>query len=79
MTGGDRLTLRQALDEDRLPEFVAQAEADGVPAADREAFERAMRAAIKPVKSAGRTLRSRTGGDSTGSRTQRGKRASVSR
>ena len=33
------LTLQQALDSNRLEDFIAQAEADGVAAADREMFD----------------------------------------
>lgn len=35
----NRLTLSQALSEDRLDDFINQAEADGVGPADRGAFE----------------------------------------
>jgi len=50
MADGDRLTLRQAINEDRLPEFVAQAEVEGTPTAELEAFDKVVRAAVKPAK-----------------------------
>lgn len=33
------LTLAEAIEQDRLPEFAAQAEADGIGPADRAQFE----------------------------------------
>lgn len=74
----DRLTLADALRDNRLSEFVAQQEAASLPSADREAFDRVVRAAVKPAKPTNRTSRSRTADGSTGSRTPRGKRASAS-
>jgi hypothetical protein len=77
----DRLTLRQALDEDRLPEFIAQEERSD-PDPDPEArakFDRVLRTVVKPEKATGRTSRSRIGDDSSGNRTRRGKAASSRR
>lgn len=65
------LTLAEALRTGRLPEFVAQQQAAGLPTANREAFEAVLRSAVKPVTAKGRTSRSRTGGDLTGSKTRR--------
>ena len=75
MTDGDRLTLRQALDEDRLPEFVVQQEAAGLPPADRKAFEAVVGDAVKPAPAAHQTSDFQAPGGSSGSRTRRGKAA----
>jgi hypothetical protein len=69
------LTLSEALKTDRLADFVAQQEAAGLSPAEREAFDRVVRAAVKPAKVVGRTSRSRTGDGSSGSRTRRGRAA----
>ena len=74
--GGARLTLAEALRTSRLSEFVAQQEAAGLSAANREDFDRVVRAAVKGGTATGRTLRSRTGDSSSGSKTRRGKAAS---
>lgn len=57
MTDGDRLTLRQALDEDRLPEFVVQQEAAGLPPADRKAFEAVVGDAVQTCASSASNIR----------------------
>jgi hypothetical protein len=44
---GMALTLAEALRSDRLPEFIAQQEASGTPAANREAFDRVDGAAAR--------------------------------
>lgn len=75
----DRLTLRQALDEDRLAEFVTQEEPRDYEDGAAGRLDLVLRAGAKPAKPAGRTSRSRTGDGSSGSRTPRGKRASASR
>jgi hypothetical protein len=75
----NRLTLRQALDEDRLADFVAQAELRDYEDGAAGRLDRVIAVgAPKPAKSAGQTSRSRTGDGSTDSRTRRGKRASAS-
>src|SRR5437660_8291551 len=71
----EHLTLSQALKLDRLPEFVAQAEAHGTDSADRVAFDATLRAAVKEKPAARRTSGSRKRDDSSGSRTRRGKAA----
>jgi hypothetical protein len=43
------LTLSQALAENRLPEFIAQVEADGVGPADRAQFERMVGRVTAPL------------------------------
>jgi hypothetical protein len=78
MVDGDRLTLAEALRSDRLSEFVAEQEAGGLAAADRQRFERVVRAAVSRGTAEDRTSRSRSGDGSSGSRTRRGK-AAVSR
>jgi len=80
MADGDRLTLKQALEENRLGAFVAQAESREYETGAADRLDRVIKAgAPKAAKSAGRTSRSRTGGDSSGSRTRRGKAASSRR
>ena len=71
----DRLTLKQALDEDRFGEFVAQAEGRVYETEAADRFDRVIRAAVKPVKATGRTSGSRKRDGSSGSRTRRGKAA----
>ena len=67
----DRLTLRQALEEDRLSDFVDQAEKRDHEDNAVERFDHIVHvAAPKPAKSAGQTSRSRTGGGSNGKRTR---------
>ena len=73
------LTLAEAIRTGRLPEFIAQREAAELPAADRAAFDRALRRAVKPGGGDDRTFRSRDAGGSTGKRTRRGKAASSPR
>jgi hypothetical protein len=69
------LTLSEALRSGRLPEFVAQQEAAGLPPADRKAFDAVVSAAIKPTAAARRTSGSHKRDGSTGSKTRRGKAA----
>lgn len=61
-----RLTLNDAIRHNRLPDFIAQAEADGVAAADAAEFEGRLDALIKAPRPAGRTSRSRARGGSRG-------------
>jgi hypothetical protein len=60
------LTLKEALKTNRLEDFIAQAEAEGVEAADKEELEAALAAVIKPRRSAGRTSRSASRDGSSG-------------
>jgi hypothetical protein len=69
------LSLKKAIQQDRLPEFVAQQEAAGLPPADPKAFEVVVSAAVKAKPAARRTSGSHTADGSTGSRTRRGKAA----
>ena len=62
---GAILTLREALKEGRLADFVAQERARGVGPVDRDELEAAIRATIKPPQSGDRTSRSR-GRDGSG-------------
>lgn len=59
------LTLNEALRTDRLEDFIAQAEAEGVEAADSEAFDRLVRVVTAPLPE-GRTSHSRARGSSRG-------------
>ena len=59
------LTLQEALDSNRLDDFIAQAEAEGVEAANRELFEQVVGRITAP-RSEGRTSRSRGGGSKRG-------------
>lgn len=61
-----KLTLKKAIDEDLLPEFIAQCEAEGVRVADEEQFASAMAAIVRRPRSKDRTSRSPSAGDSTG-------------
>lgn len=60
------LTLAEALRTDRLADFIAQAEAEGVAAADEEAFERLLGHVVKVPQPAGQTSRSPARGGSRG-------------
>ena len=71
----DRLTLRQALDEDRLADFIAQADARDYEADASDRLDRVIRTAVKATPAKRRTSGSRTAGGSSGSRTRRGKAA----
>lgn len=59
------LTLNEALRTDRLDEFIAQAEAEGVEAADREMFDRLVGAVTAPLPE-GQTSRSPAPGSKRG-------------
>lgn len=76
MADGDRLTLRQALSEDRLQEFVAQAEARDYETGGSERLDRVIGAgAPTAAPAARRTSGSPSRGGSSGSRTRRGRAA----
>ena len=59
------LTLQEALETNRLEDFIAQAEAEGVEAADREMFEGLVGQVTVP-RPARQTSRSRARGGSAG-------------
>jgi hypothetical protein len=59
------LTLKEAIQQKRLSEFVAQEEARGVKAADKETLERLLKRASKPRLSRDRTSHSSYDGGST--------------
>lgn len=59
------LTLQEALDSKRLDDFIAQAEAMGVEAADREMFEELVGRITAPPPE-GQTFHSRGGGSKRG-------------
>lgn len=59
------ITLSEALANDRLDEFIAQAEAEGVGPADRAQFE-ALVGRVTAPQPEGRTSRSRARGGSAG-------------
>lgn len=61
----ERLSLREALDADRLEDFIRQEEARGV-VADSAAFDRLVATAVKQPQSADRTSRSASGDGSSG-------------
>jgi hypothetical protein len=61
-----QLTLNEAIRLNRLADFIAQAEADGVAAADAAEFEEGLERLIKAPRPAGRTSRSRARGGSRG-------------
>lgn len=57
-----QLTLNEALRLDRLADFIAQAEAEGVAAADEAEFNELLGRVVKVPRPAGRTSRSRARG-----------------
>jgi hypothetical protein len=59
------LTLREALESNRLDDFIAQAEEEGVEAANRELFDEIVQRVTAP-QPAGQTSRSRGGGSKRG-------------
>jgi hypothetical protein len=59
------LTLQEALNSNRLDDFIAQAEAEGVEAANRAEFEELVGRVTAPQPE-GQTSRSRAGGGSRG-------------
>ena len=61
----NRLTLSEALAEGRLPDFAAQAEADGIGPADRSQFDALVGRVTAPLP-ADRTSRSPVRGSSRG-------------
>ena len=75
MSEGDRLTLRQALDEDRLADFIGQAEARDYEAGAADRVDHVIRAAVKETPAARRTSGSRKRDGSIGSKIRRGKAA----
>jgi hypothetical protein len=57
--GAMKLTLTRAIAENRLSEFIAQAEAEGIGPADKAQLEEALRRmALKPPQLSGRTSHS---------------------
>ena len=62
----DRLTLVEALKADRLDEFVAQAEAEGIGPTNVADFDEAVRRLATQPQSEGRTSRSASRGGSSG-------------
>ena len=59
------LTLTEAIEQDRLPEFAAQAEAQGVGPADRSQFDALMGTLTEPPQE-DQTSRSRDDGSKRG-------------
>lgn len=59
------LSLREAIEQGRLEDFVQQEEARGV-VADRASFERLVKSAVKQPRSTDRTSRSASGDGSSG-------------
>lgn len=62
----DRLTLREALAEGRLADFIDQAEADGIGPSDREQFEAIVKRVVTAPPPSDRTSRSPARGGSRG-------------
>ena len=61
-----QITLSESLKAGRLQDFIAQEEARGVAPVDPEAFDAAIRKAVKPPQSEDRTSRSTSAGYPTG-------------
>jgi hypothetical protein len=66
----DYLPLAKARETNRMAEFVAQEEARGIGPIDRAEFDGAVAKVIKAQRSEDRTLRSASGGNSSGKRTR---------
>lgn len=66
MNGTRHLSLREAIAEGRLDDFVAQEEARGVGTVDRGDLDDALRRVIRPPRSERQTSRSASAGGSTG-------------
>lgn len=60
------LTLNEALRTDRLGDFIAQAEAEGIAAADEQLFDRLMGKVVKVPLPEGQTSRLPARGSSRG-------------
>lgn len=60
------LTLNEALRTNRLEDFIAQAEAEGVAGADRAEFDDVLGCVVKAPQPADQTSRSRGSGGSPG-------------
>ena len=56
------ITLNEALRTNRIDDFIAQAEAEGVEAADSAAFERLIGSVVRVPLPEGQTSRSPAGG-----------------
>ncbi len=76
---GERLSLAQAVADDRLGDFIAQEEARGVGPIDRAAFDDLAAALVKAPQSEGQTSRSSSGDGSSGKKTRRGSGPCASR
>lgn len=61
----DRITLAEAIESDRLDEFAAQAEADGIGPADRSQFD-ALVGRVTALPPEDQTSRSRGSGSKRG-------------
>jgi len=64
------LTLRQAIDTDRLQEFIAQEEARCMGPIDRAEFDAAAAKVIKAPRLEDQTSRSASAGNSSGKKTR---------
>ena len=62
----ERISLSQAIEQNRLEEFIQQAERDGIAVDNRQTFDSALTSVIKPPQSEDQTSRSPSPGDSTG-------------
>lgn len=61
-----RLTSKEALESDRLDDFITQEEARGVGSVDRADLDEALARVIRPPQSERRSSRSASAGGSTG-------------
>jgi hypothetical protein len=66
------LSLRQAIEQNRVDDFIRQEEARGVGSIDRAKFNASIAALIKAPQSEDQTSRSPSGDGSTGKRTRLG-------
>lgn len=66
------LTLREAVEHNRLSEFIAQEEARGSEPADEKDFEDALKKIIKPVRSDDQTSHLPSSDGSSDSQTRQG-------
>jgi hypothetical protein len=65
-----RLSLAQAVKENRLPEFISQQESMGVGAINRSEFDSVVEAAVTQPQSQGQTSGSPAHGGSSGKKTR---------
>jgi len=64
------LNLKDAIEQDRLPEFIAEQEARGVKKVSKRKFDKLVKQAVKEHPPQGQTSGSRARGGSSGKKTR---------